>query len=64
MLLKFSVTNFYSIKDTLTVDFEAARISTEKARVLADNVFCTDGKKVLKSIGIFRTERFGQVKHF
>ena len=29
MLLKFSVANFYSIKDKITVDFEAENISTE-----------------------------------
>lgn len=64
MLLKFSVTNFYSIKDTLTVDFEAARIFTEKAKALADNVFCTDGKKVLKSIGIFGPNASGKSSIF
>ena len=45
MLLKFFISNFYSIKDTLTVDFEAERISTERAKALADNVFSESGKK-------------------
>lgn len=64
ILLKFSVANFYSIKDTLTVDFEAAQISTEKARVLADNVFSVDDKKLLKAVGIFGPNASGKSSIF
>ena len=60
MLLKFSISNFYSIKNTLTVDFEAERISTERAKALADNVFSESGKKYLKSIGIFGPNASGK----
>ncbi len=64
MLLKFSISNFYSIKDTVTVDFEAERISTEGAKSLSDNVFDTDGKKYLKTIGIFGPNASGKSSIF
>ena len=60
MLLKFSISNFYSVKDTLTVDFEAERISTEGAKALADNVFSENGKKYLKTIGVFGPNASGK----
>ena len=64
MLLKFSISNFYSIKDTVTVDFEAERISTEGAKSLSDNVFVADGKKYLKAIGIFGPNASGKSSIF
>ena len=60
MLLKFSISNFYSVKDTLTVDFEAERISTEGAKSLAANVFTENGKKYLKTIGVFGPNASGK----
>lgn len=60
MLLKFSISNFYSVKDTLTVNFEAERISTEGAKALTDNVFSENGKKYLKTIGIFGPNASGK----
>lgn len=60
MLLKFSVSNFYSLKDRVTVDFEAERIGTEGARALTDNVFSKNGKTYLKSIGIFGPNASGK----
>ena len=39
MLLKFSVANFYSIKDKITVDFEAENISTEGSRRLGNSAW-------------------------
>ena len=64
MLLKFSISNFYSIKDTVTVDFEAERISTEGAKSLSDNVFVAEGKKYLKTIGIFGPNASGKSSIF
>lgn len=60
MLLKFSISNFYSIRDTLTVDFEAERIGTEGAKALLDNLVCSNEKKYLKSIGIFGPNASGK----
>ncbi len=60
MVLKFSLSNFYSIKDTLVVDFEAARISTAATKELSDNVFALNDKKYLKSIGVFGPNASGK----
>ena len=60
MVLKLSLSNFYSIKDTLTVDFEAARISTAATKELSDNVFTLGNKKYLKSIGVFGPNASGK----
>ena len=60
MVLKLSLSNFYSIKDTLTVDFEAARISTAVTKELSDNVFTLNNKKYLKSIGVFGPNASGK----
>ena len=34
MVLKFSISNFYSVKDALIIDFEAEQISTERTKIL------------------------------
>ncbi|MBQ3687963.1 MAG: ATP-binding protein [Treponema sp.] len=60
MLLKFLVSNFYSIKGTLTVDFEAEHIATGGAKALPDNVFVESGKKYLKTIGVFGPNASGK----
>ena len=60
MVLKLSLSNFYSIKDTLVIDFEAARISTAATKALSSNIFTLDGKKYLKSIGVFGPNASGK----
>ena len=60
MVLKLSLSNFYSIKDTLLIDFEAARISTAATKALSSNIFTLDGKKYLKSIGVFGPNASGK----
>ena len=64
MLLKFSVANFYSIKDKITVDFEAENISTEGSRRLGNNIFEFEKRRVLKSIGIFGPNASGKSSIF
>ena len=49
MLLKFSLSNFFSIKDEITVDFRTENISTKSAKELSDNIFICNGKKYLKT---------------
>ena len=46
------------------MDFEAERISTEGAKSLSDNVFVADGKKYLKTIGIFGPNASGKSSIF
>lgn len=64
MLLKCSISNFYSIKDTLTVDFEAEHIATEGAKILSDNIFTQGKKNYLKTIGIFGPNASGKSSIF
>lgn len=60
MLLKFSLSNFFSIKDEITVDFRTENISTKTAKELSDNIFICNGKKYLKTIGIFGPNASGK----
>ncbi|MBQ3801068.1 MAG: ATP-binding protein [Treponema sp.] len=60
MLLRFSLSNFFSVKDAITVDFEAEHISTGGANALPDNVFTENGKKYLKIIGVFGPNASGK----
>ena len=60
MLLKFTISNFYSVKEPLTVDFAAERIGTEGAKALSDNIFTEGGKKYLKTMGIFGPNASGK----
>lgn len=60
MVLWFSLSNFFSIKDTVTVSFEAEKITTASARDLADNVFTAGKKQYLKTVGIFGPNASGK----
>lgn len=60
MVLWFSLSNFFSIKDTITVSFEAEKIATTSARDLADNVFTAEKKQYLKTVGIFGPNASGK----
>ena len=60
MVLWFSVSNFFSIKDTITVSFEAEKIATTAARGLADNVFTAGKTQYLKTVGIFGPNASGK----
>lgn len=64
MLLKCTISNFYSVKDTITIDFESERIATERAKNLSDNVFSQGEKKYLKTIGIFGPNASGKSSIF
>ncbi len=64
MVLKFSISNFYSVKDALIIDFEAEQISTERTKILSDNTFIFNKRKYLKSIGIFGPNASGKSSIF
>lgn len=64
MLIKCSISNFFSVKDTLTVDFTAERIDTAAARALPDNVFEAGGETYLKTMGIFGPNASGKSSIF
>lgn len=60
MVLWFSLSNFFSIKDTVTVSFEAEKIASAAARDLPDNVFTEGKKQYLKTVGIFGPNASGK----
>ncbi len=60
MLLKIEIENFFSVKNTVTLDFIAANLKTTRAKELADNVFEWNGTKILKSIGLFGPNASGK----
>ena len=60
MVLNIELSNFYSIKDTVSIDFRAANIHTLLSEELKDNVMMWNGMKVLKSIGLFGPNASGK----
>jgi AAA15 family ATPase/GTPase len=60
MILEIRLENFFSIKDEILLDFRAANIKTEAARVLPANVIDCNGEKILKSIGLFGANASGK----
>ena len=60
MVLEIRLKNFFSIKDEVLLDFRAAKINTEMAKVLSTNVIDHNGEKVLKSIGLFGANASGK----
>lgn len=60
MLLRIELSNFFSIKDKVCVDFQATNIHTVRAKELADNVMEWNGMQILKSIGLFGPNASGK----
>lgn len=60
MLLNIELSNFFSIKESICIDFRAANIHTSRAKELAYNVMDWNGTKVLKSVGLFGPNASGK----
>ncbi len=60
MVLEIRLSNFYSIRDEITLDLRAAGIHTQKAKALQDNVFETNKTKVLKTVAIYGANASGK----
>lgn len=60
LLLAIQIENLYSIRDRLTIDFRAANIKTQRAKLLSDNIFEWNGQKILKTIGLFGPNAAGK----
>ena len=60
MVLEIKLSNFFSIKDEITLDFRAASINTKKAKSLNNNVFSNGSTKVLKTIAMFGSNASGK----
>ncbi len=60
MVLEIRLSNFFSIKDEITIDFRAANIKSANARALKNNLFEQDGTDVLKTLMIYGANASGK----
>lgn len=60
MILEIRLSNFFSIKDEVTLDMQAATIQSKKGRELDRNVFECDDERLLKSIAIYGANASGK----
>ena len=60
MVLEIKISNFFSIKEEVTLDFRAASLKSANARALKDNLFAFDKNEVLKTIAIYGANASGK----
>ncbi len=60
MVLEIRLSNFFSIKDEVVLDFRAANIKSANAKALSDNVFSFDKTKAMKTIVIYGANASGK----
>ena len=49
MILELRLSNMFSLRDEMTLNLQAAKIQTQKARALEGNLFTVGGEQMLKS---------------
>ncbi len=60
MVLEIRISNFFSIKDEIIIDFRAANINSTQSKMLTDNVFSVKDEKLLKTICIYGANASGK----
>lgn len=60
MVLEIKISNFFSIKDEVVLDFRAASINSANARNLKDNLFVHDKTEVLKTLVLYGANASGK----
>lgn len=60
MVLEIRLSNIFSFRDEVTLDLQAAKIQTKKARELEGNLFSVDGEQMLKSVALFGANASGK----
>ena len=60
MVLEIRLSNFFSIKDEVCLDFRAANIKSANARALVDNVFRQDKTDILKTMVMYGANASGK----
>lgn len=60
MVLEIRLSNFFSIKDEVCLDFRAGNIKSANARALVDNVFRQDKTDVLKTMVMYGANASGK----
>lgn len=60
MVLQIRLSNFFSIKDEITLDFRAGNLRSAQARALQENVFVLGKTELLKTIVIYGANASGK----
>ncbi len=60
MILEIHLSNFFSIKDEVVLDMQAANIQTKKAKELEENTFVCDDERLLKTVAIYGANASGK----
>lgn len=60
MVLEIRISNMFSFRDEVTLDLQAAKIQTKKARELEGNLFSVGGEQMLKSVALFGANASGK----
>ena len=60
MVLEIRISNFFSIKDEIVLDFRAANIKSANARALNNNLFDFNNTPILKTIAIYGANASGK----
>ena len=60
MILEIRLSNFFSIKDEVVLDMQAASIQTKKAKELEENTFVCGDERLLKTVAIYGANASGK----
>lgn len=60
MVLEIRISNFFSIKDEVVLDFRAANIKSANAKALKNNIFDEDKSDILKTLIIYGANASGK----
>ena len=60
MILEFRLSNMFSFRGEVSLNLQAARIQTQKARELEGNLFTVGGEQLLKSVAVFGANASGK----
>lgn len=60
MILELRLGNMFSLRSEVSLNLQAARIQTQKARELEGNLFTVSGERLLKSVAVFGANASGK----
>ena len=60
MILELRLSNIFSLRGEVSLNLQAARIQTQKARELESNLFTVGGEQLLKSVAVFGANASGK----
>jgi hypothetical protein len=60
MVLEIRLSNFFSLRDEVVLDLQAANLQTKKAKDLEANTFICNGERMLKTVAIYGANASGK----